>query len=431
MPADPTLTPCTWLPLVTKGETLPTVDPAPTHVPPTATDTPAAPQTPAATLSPTNTPSPTPTTTETPIPTGQPSGEACVVHVHDDDATDWDSGNDYYGDYVNQAVVDGMVQRGLQVLTGESSWAAIWGRLFSQVQTTGYQTGEKILIKVNLNNSTRNGGCLGTDNAIDALPQPVKALIGGLVAAGVSQDDIWIYDATKDGRIIPNRFRLPIASTYPAVQFWGRGECSTVNPVSHGGHASLTVQFAKPQLTDRQLADLLHQATYLINMPILKRHGISPVTLGFKNHFGSLNKIIRGGHDNLHDFIAPSEGLYDPFYSPLVDIYTNPNIRDKTILVLGDGLFGAGGATLAPSPWTTFGNDYPNSLFFAIDPVAIDCVMADFVKAEWSYGMEHAYDYLFCAEEHGLGTCEGSRDNPGGDPRGSGYEDIDYRAETL
>lgn len=30
----------------------------------------------------------------------------------------------------------------------------------------------------------------------------------------------------------------------------------------------------------------------------------------------------------------------------------------------------------------TFGNKPPNSLFFATDPVAIDCVMYDFLDAE-------------------------------------------------
>jgi len=41
-----------------------------------------------------------------------------------------------------------------------------------------------------------------------------------------------------------------------------------------------------------------------------------------------------------------------------------------------------------------------------------------------------SYDYLFCAEEAGLGVCEGTRSAPGGKPLqapyGSGYDDIEY-----
>jgi len=351
--------------------------------------------------------------------------------VHNSSATNW-NGSGWYGNAVNQTIVDNMTQQGLQELTGKSSWGDIWYELFKRVNSSGYQPGQKIAIKVNFNNS--HGNCSDSDNEIDALPHPVKALIAGLVAAGVNQNDIWIYDATVDGRTIPDRFRNPILSTYPTVAFYGKNNCSGVNPVSHGSYSSLTVRFSEPHgyLSDRLLTDVLYSATYLINMPILKKHGISPVTLGFKNHFGSLDNIIRGGNDNLHYYISTSEGLYDPNYSPLVDIYRNSNIIGKTVLIVGDGLYGAPGATQnAAVSWSTFGGDAANSLFFAANPVAIDCIMVDFIRREWTWGMDGAHDYLFCAEEAGLGVCEGTRSNPGGDPwqtpYGSGYSKITYR----
>jgi hypothetical protein len=313
--------------------------------------------------------------------------DSCVVHVRDAGATDWD-GSGWYGDAVDQT------------------------------------------IKVNLNNSS-NGGCSGAYSQIDALPQPVKALIAGLVGAGVNQDDIWIYDATMEGCIIPDRFRTPILSSYPSIQFYGKGDCSGVIPVSHGGHSSLTVQFSDPHgnLRDRYLTDVLYNATYLINMPILKIHSISPVTLGFKNHFGSIKVVVWPGDDNLHNYIGPSGSLYSSTYSPMVDIFKNTNIKDKTILTVGDGLYGAFGRVSAPpTSWNTFG-DAPNSLFFSKDPVAIECVMTDLFVAEGKVGSD-AYDTLFCAQEAGLGVCEGTRGAPGGDPwqtpYGSGYSDIQY-----
>lgn len=360
---------------------------------------------------------------------GEPSpGVARVVHVHDPDATSWD-GSGWYGDAVNQSVVDTMMQTGLQQLTGQSSWGSIWGTLFTQVQPSGYQTGQKIAIKVSFNNST----CDDSDNKIDALPQVAKALIASLKQAGVQEQDIWLYDATTGGRHIPDRFRTPILGDYPGVSFYGKGECSGVQPAEFSdSHASLRVSFSDPDgnLTARLLPHLLYDATYLINMPILKQHGIHPVSLGFKNHFGSLDNISRGGDNSLHAYISPSNSLYDSNYSPMVDLYNNQNIKNKTMLTIGDGLYAAPGATQAPTQWSTFGEDYPNSLFFALDPVAVDCVMTDFVVTEWTWIKAHAHDYLFCAQEAGLGTCEGTRSNPGGDPwqvpYGSGYEDIEY-----
>jgi hypothetical protein len=334
--------------------------------------------------------------------------------------------------------VNAMVQAGLQHLTGQTTWTDIWSALFGRVHAGGYAPGQKITVKVNLNNSDRDGnGCANHNNEIDALPQPVLALLHGLAAAGVPDSDVTIYDATYSGvgRIIPDYFRSPISAAYPGVGYIGQSICPGVIAPSHGKDPSLTVPFHPPvgSLTDRHLTDILYDATYLINVPILKRHGgdnYNPVTLGFKNHFGSIDRISRGGGDDLHPYIMTSDPTYRATYSPFVEIYANPNIKDKTVLTLGDGLYGAFGATAGvPTYWNTFG-DAPNSLFLAADPVAVDCVMADFLVSEGVISRAHTYDYLFCAAEAGLGICEGIRDNPGGDPwqlpYGSGYSSIHY-----
>ena len=406
-----------YLPLVMRD------DPPPT---PTATPTSTSSPTPTATSTPTATPSPTPTST---VP---PSGNPRVVHVHDPDATSWNFSTEWYGDYVDQDAVNRMVEAGLIHLTGRSTVAAAWDDLFRRVEPGGYQPGQKIAVKVNLNNA---GGCGDGDDQIDALPQPIVALVRSLKMAGVEEADIWIYDATKGGRYIPDRMRGPVWDLYPEVVFIGRGICSGVLGATYSRRdPSLRITFSDPHnsLSDRWLPDLLAQATYLVNMPILKYHGIHPVSLGFKNHFGSIDFVVRGGSDDLHLYIRPSDPSYSPYYSPLVDIYRNPHIAGKTVLILGDGLYGSrAGATAGPSPWSTFGDDAPSSLFFAVDPVAVDCVMTDLIRAERGENpMVGAYDYLFCAQEAGLGTCEGSRDDPGGDPwqtpYGSGYSRIEY-----
>jgi len=364
---------------------------------------------------------------------GEPPPKPRVVQVRDPRATDWD-GTELFYNAVDQSVVTNMVHAGLQLLTGQSSWADIWSVLFGGVNPDGYTVGQKIAVKVNLNMSR---DCDSHDNIIDALPQPVLGLIYGMVAAGVQPGDVIVYDAIR----VPSRYlRAPIWTDYPDVKFLGAvpgtSPCPDVIAPSFGTDPSLSVPFNDPDgyLNDRQLADVLYHASYVINLPILKRHSGEeriPVTLSFKNHFGSINAITGDGNDNLHHTIDINHNLYQPTYSPLVDICLNPNIRDKTVLVLGDGLYGGTGWGSEPiQSWDIFGGDACNSLFFGIDPVATDCIMADLIMAERLVTTTHTYDYLFCAQEAGLGICEGTRGEPGGDPLktpyGSGYEDIEY-----
>ncbi len=357
-----------------------------------------------------------------------------VVHVRDAGATNWSSGAFYNA--VSQSTVSAMVQSGLQTLTGKTAWADVWAALFTRIQPSGYMPGQKIAVKVNFNNSGySDNDCFTHNNYIDALPQPLVGLMAGLVAAGVQASDVVAYDSL---RLIPTYFRNPLTAAFPGITFVGGGSaCSGVIPASHGKHPSLTVRFTHPtgNLLNRLLADVLYDATYVINVPILKRHegdsGI-PVTLGFKHHLGSLDYIGGSGADDMHLYIRPTDtGTYSSSYNPLVDIYCNPNIGSKTVLTVGDGLFGSpyGHLAIVPKSWPTFG-DAPNSLFFATDPVAIDCVMTDFLHAEGQPATLHAYDVLYCAAEAGLGVCEGTREAPGGDPwqtpYGSGYTDLRY-----
>jgi len=334
-----------------------------------------------------------------------------VVHVHAAAATSWDFQTGWYGEYVDQSVVNEMLERGLVELTGLGSVEGVWAMLLP-----GYSSGKKIAIKVNLNNCR---SCDDSDNVIDALIEPVNALTNSMVQAGVQAEDIWIYDAS---RRIPARFyeRRENQQARHIDRFGCADQTATFNHV----HPSLRVSFSHPQMvTDRWLTDLLYDASYLINMPILKRHGTHPVTLGFKNHFGSLDSLGGAADDNPHPYINPQDDRYSADFSPLVEINANPNIAQKTVLTVGDALFGASSVGATPAPWTSFGGS-PNSLLLSRDPVGIDCVMCDLLRAEWGLD-DAAYDYLMLAEQWGLGTFEM------GDPWGGGYNRLDYRYVKL
>jgi uncharacterized protein (DUF362 family) len=161
---------------------------------------------------------------------------------------------------------------------------------------------------------------------------------------------------------------------------------------------------------------VLVNATYVINLPLFKAHAdLAGVTLGFKNHLGSVPNPA-----DYHPYIFPGETYFRNHYNSLVDLYRNSNIAAKTVLTIGDGLF-TGKTWGSPAMMmATFGNKPPNSLFFALDPVAIDCVMYDFLDAEWHI-KTGADNYLRLASQQGLGVFER------GDPWGAGYVGIEYR----
>ena len=200
------------------------------------------------------------------------------MHVHNVNATNWNYDGSWYGDHVDQGKVNVMIDEGLKTLTNKSNIVDAWNFLLP-----GYQHGKGIAIKVNLNNC---GSCGDSDNLIDALMQPVNALIAGMLSMGVQANDIWIYDAI---RWMPTRFTSKCIN--PNVHFYDR-ECEEA-ATFNSSDPSATVHFNHPDITNRKVVDVIVNASYLINMPILKDHGIAGVTLGFKNHFGTIDRIMR------------------------------------------------------------------------------------------------------------------------------------------
>jgi len=328
-----------------------------------------------------------------------------VVQVHCARATTWDFSTGWWGDYVNQDVVSEMVDRGVMELTGRKSRGDAWRALLPD-----YIPGERVAIKVNFNNA---GSLADSDNAIDALIEPVNAVIAGLKEVPVAESDIWVYDAVRS---IPTRFKN--GCDYPGIQFSGD---STSNP--QGFSSTETVSFdtppGEPTLADQHISNVLVKARYLINMPIMKKHCCAWVTLSFKNHFGSIHNCAA-----LHRYTFPSEDDFTSTYNPLVDIYKNPHFVGKTVLTIADGLYGSrGDQSSEPERWAIFDDDAPRSLLFSQDPVAIDSVMYDFLKAEAGVP-DDADDYLALAANAGLGVFEHRA--PGASNPEDWYDQIDY-----
>jgi uncharacterized protein (DUF362 family) len=344
----------------------------------------------------------------TPLAMGQDEGRGAfsqipphrVVRTHNDDATYWDFETDYYWNFVRRDVVNAMMERGVKELTGRSTALQAWQEIMS-----GYQSGDKIAIKINL-----NGYQTGSEHAqINALVEVVDAVIGGLVNLGIPQGEIYVFDAS---RIIPS-VRYQTLTVYPLVNF------VEVADVTFGqtGDPNEKIQFTHGDLSGvtKYVADVVVNSQHLINIPIMKEH-CTGITGTFKNHFGSVNEPIA----DLHGTMQASEN------NPLVDIYLNPHIGNKTRLIVGDGLFGMSlndGAcgSGVPHRWSSFNDVAPNSLFLSIDPVAIDSVMLDYILAERdAHGLwSHPHDHLHWGHSSGLGIHE--------HPNGQGeYSEIDF-----
>jgi hypothetical protein len=287
-----------------------------------------------------------------------------------------------------------MIDVGVKELTGESSTADAWGSLVPD-----YAPGDKVAIKVNINNN-------GTDNYIDALPHPVNGIIVGLMSTGVLENDIYVMEPS---RVFPTKIGDPILGLYSDVLIWDTWWGGTYgHKVSYSStDPSLTVTHAHPDLSDSKLPDQMADVKYLINIPIIKGHpGGAGITLTFKNNFGFLKEISK-----LHPYCYIENPDYSYDMNPLHDIYLNSHIRDKTILIIGDAIFGHRFSnTGIPEVWNTFDGEFPKSIFVSNDPVAIDSVMFDFSTAEFTKPIE-AQEYLHRAVELGLGTHD-HWDNP-------------------
>jgi len=312
-----------------------------------------------------------------------------VVWMRDPAATPWkgDITNGHWWDTgtgVNQEVVDQMMSQSLQALTGATSDAQAWEKLFTHFNSNrqrgnlGYKAGEMIALKINCNNAYAGYG--DNDNQIDASPQAVLAMLRQLVhQAGVTQKNIVVCEAI---RVIPDHLYQPCHAEFPDV-LWMDSKGDGVNgrqPVVWHKNAFATSVTENNQV-GTSIPELMFQATYIINQSLLKGHPTTGVTLTAKNHYGSINGR---DHKNYVNTWQHQMGIYNPF----VDLIGANHLGGKTVLFMIDGLFGTRDAndTVIPlyAGWNNlFGGGWSSSFFMSQDPVAIDSVGLDFLRSEF------------------------------------------------
>ncbi len=304
-----------------------------------------------------------------------------VAWAHDPKAAAWDGKHGLYSDADNnsQTRVNDMMDAVIISLSNETDIAKAWQQLFSTFNENhgrGYRTykpGEKIAIKINLND---NGG----SNIIDATPQSVLALLRQLVdVVGVPQKDITIYDAQRRGISAVYTYVEPL---YPEVNYQ-----------NWGGFVPDVITYSS-EITDpgaRSLARAAYEADYMINMALMKRHsqptdkwnngaGQTGITCTGKNQFGSIGNVPPL-HFSIRDW-SNKRGMAT--YNSIVDLMAHDKIGENTLVYIVDAMYvnpkHNGKAVKFQLP--PFNNGWTSSFLASNDPVAIESVVLDFIFSE-------------------------------------------------
>jgi uncharacterized protein (DUF362 family) len=260
------------------------------------------------------------------------------------------------GENLSPEALGQMLDAALTKLTGLNDAGQAWKALFDP--------GERIVLKVN----TIAGSSTWTHVLL------VTAITDRLQAAGVPGEQITIYDRTSH-ELLGAGFQ--INRDGPGVRCYATDG-------NYSGKATVTGQSTR-------LSDILMQADALINVPLVKQHGITGFSFALKNHYGTINN--------------PSAFHYgQQMQRGLAEISTLPPIKDKTRLIIGDAL-----TLVLGDNW-----DQPlpsDSIFMSFDPVAHDAaglqVLGEAITSQGrnpARNFKQAGYWLASGADLGLGT---------------------------
>jgi len=325
-------------------------------------------------------------------PVNSPMGTAKGIHpgrvvwIHDPDATSWDgsNGNWWDDDNTDQKTVDSMVSEAIQQLTGESSDSKAWEALFRYFNKSkgfgdvGYQKGEKIAVKLNMNQE--RGGDWRSDVG-NPSPHVVYSFVDQLInQAGVPGSEITLFDATRYiGDPIYNKIRSNTNDNFQSVKY-------IVAPKNANNRRTAAVYDTSNPLHTKAgtvyLPQCVTQAKYLINLALMRAHTLFGVTLCAKNHFGTTYFPNGRGWtpSPLHAYGSRRDSMGS--YNCLVNLNGHKHLDGKTLLYMIDGLYPARNQTGSVIRFVSFDNDWFSSILVSQDMVAIDSVGLDFLRNE-------------------------------------------------
>lgn len=353
-----------------------------------------------------------------------------VVWVHNPDVTNSNMSNtlnDYWASdkNCNQVLVDSMLTSGIRRIGGNANIKEAWNGVFKYFNinhgkgNVGYTRGEKIAIKINLTNSNGDPGPI----RMDASPQLVLSILQQLIeVVGVPEADIWIGDNYRKFR---DNYYIKCHSIYPNVHYVdGTG--------GNGREKTIPSALQLLKFSDKKETSSIPQhyldASYFINIPCLKSHDTAGITLAAKNHQGTILKKGDLPEDQsamyMH-YTFPLTNSKTDQYRHMVDYMGHKELGKKTLLYIIDGLWAGRSWEGFLEKWkmAPFNNDYPSSLFFSQDAVAIESVGFDFLLSEYSTKPDgQKYPYMTGVDDY-MKQAADPKEWPAGityDPEGDG-----------
>lgn len=249
----------------------------------------------------------------------------------------------------DQIRVDKMVDEGMFALTGKKTTKDAWRCFFTSEDVVG--------VKIN-----PIGGKL-----LSTRPEVVNAIIAGLLAAGVKENNIIVWDRFEE-HLVSAGYEVNRGTA--GVRYYGTehtaGYDRDVYYESHDDDPKLRQDDGARSLFSRIVTQ---QTTAIINVPVMKDHGIAGVTLCLKNiGFGVINNTPR---------FYSSPYYCDPASA---EVCAHPAIKNKLRLHIVDALQACFSGGPRPKASNTIWNE--EQLFFGTDPVAIDRIGLDIIDAK-------------------------------------------------
>lgn len=334
-------------------------------------------------------------------PPNQPIGVARglfpgrVVWYYDTASTKWDGSTGYWWEdaNTNQKIVTEMLLESIKSLGGKTNVTDAWQEIFRFYNKNngngdhGYIAGEKIVIKINGNQDSKQAW----DNGGFQSPHLIYSLVSQLIEiVGVSGSDITIAESSRYiGDPIYNKIRSNPNQNFQDVTFIVKPGLSGSGRIGATPDLSQPIHFVEPYPNDPNIR--VHyppvcytEAAYLINLGLLRSHTLFGVTLSAKNHFGSVYNGSSWSPSPLHGsgttYNPPNE-MGNPHCHPV--LIGHEHLGGKTILYILDGLYTAvhqGSKVIVK--WQTLNNDWCSSLLVSQDPTALDSVALDFLRNE-------------------------------------------------
>ena len=273
----------------------------------------------------------------------------------------------------NISLIKQMMDSGITLLTGTDNPKDAWKSLFHEDERVG--------IKIN---------GLGADILVGNY-QICWAIVDALKSIGVKENNIIIWDQYQNF-FLSSGFK--INRSFKGVRTYttdgGGGKEALDSGSSHreydSGYGAVRVSRI-----------LTEEADSLINVGLLKDHGLAGVSIALKN----ISHGVISHPDNFHD------NSCDPFIAAINSI---PVIKDKIKLHICNGIVGLYEGGPMPQKRHTWNN---NRIILSRDPVALDTIGMNIIEGKRKeknlrslFNRPNLPVHIETAAKYGLGVCD-------------------------